>query len=162
MEFSKCICLCHCLCLCICLCHCLFFGQIMSPHHSDQISQMSNVSRMALWKSLLFVFVFVIVFVCVFVFVIVFFGQVMSPHHSNQMSRRSQVSRVSRSLKAFSKCICFWKYQGRGMVSSFQGSFTGSCDFYDGCIKRPGEWGEEGGSPNNLGVPGIWLVCWQW
>ena len=27
-----------------------------------------------------------------------------------------------------------WKYQGRGMVSSFQGSFTGSCDFLDFCI----------------------------
>ena len=67
MEFSKCICLCN------CLCHCLFFGQVMSPHHSDQMSQRSKVSRMALWKSFLFVFVFVIVFVFVFVFVIVFF-----------------------------------------------------------------------------------------
>ena len=29
---SPLVCLCH--CLCICLCHCLFFGQVMSPHHS--------------------------------------------------------------------------------------------------------------------------------
>ena len=46
--FSKCICLCNCLCLCICLCHCLFFGQVMSPHHSDQMSQRSQVSRVTL------------------------------------------------------------------------------------------------------------------
>merc|ERR1711956_129384 len=73
--FSKCICLCHCLCLCICLCHYLFFGQVMSPHHSDQMSQRSQVSRVALWRCSLnvFVFVIVIVFVFVFVFVIVFF-----------------------------------------------------------------------------------------
>ena len=73
MELSKCICLSHCLCLCICLCHCLFFGQVMSPHHSDQMSQRSQVSRIALWWSSLNVFVSVIVFVFVFVFVIVFF-----------------------------------------------------------------------------------------
>ena len=41
---SKCICHCHCLCLC----HCLFFGQVMSPHHSDQMSQRSQVSGVAL------------------------------------------------------------------------------------------------------------------
>ena len=71
MELSKCICLCHCLCLCICLCHCLFFGPVMSPHHSDQMSQRSQVSMITLWWSSLNVFVSVIVFV--FVFVIVFF-----------------------------------------------------------------------------------------
>ena len=75
--FSKriCLCLCHCLCLCICicLCHCLFVGQVMSPHHSDRMSQRSQVSRVALWRCFLNVFVFVIVFVFVFVFVIVFF-----------------------------------------------------------------------------------------
>ena len=43
--FSKCICHCH--CLCICLRCCLFVGQIMSPHHSDHISQKSQVSRIA-------------------------------------------------------------------------------------------------------------------
>ena len=69
--FSKCICLCNCLCHCHCLCQCLFFGQVMSPHHSDQMSQRSQVSGIALWRCSLNVCVFVIVFV--FVFVIVFF-----------------------------------------------------------------------------------------
>ena len=78
-----------------------FFGQVMSPHHSDQMSQrsqvsrialwwcslnvfvfvislslylsLSQVSRIALWRCSLNVFVFVIVFVFVYVFVIVFF-----------------------------------------------------------------------------------------
>ena len=49
---SKCICLCHCLCLCLCLCYCLFFGQVMYPHHSDQMSQKSQVSRVALCMSI--------------------------------------------------------------------------------------------------------------
>ena len=48
------------------------FGQVMSPHHFDQMSQRSQVSRIALWRCSLNVFVFVIVFVFVFVFVIVF------------------------------------------------------------------------------------------
>ena len=51
----------------------IFFGQGMSPHHIDQMSQRSQVSRIALWKISLIVFGFVIVFVFVFVFVIVFF-----------------------------------------------------------------------------------------
>ena len=29
---------------CLCLCNCLFVGQFMSPHHSDQRSQRSQVS----------------------------------------------------------------------------------------------------------------------
>ena len=41
----------------------------MSPHHSDQMSQRSQVSRVALWRCSLNVFVFFIVFVFVFVFV---------------------------------------------------------------------------------------------
>ena len=45
----------------------------MCPHHSDQMSQRPQVSRIALWRCSLNVFVFVIVFVFVFVFVIVFF-----------------------------------------------------------------------------------------
>ena len=75
MVLSKCICLCHCLCLCLCLCHCSFFGQVMSPHHPDQMSQRSPVSGIAFWRCSInvFVFVIVIVFVFVFVFVIVFF-----------------------------------------------------------------------------------------
>ena len=42
-KVSKCIS--HCLCLR--LCHCLFSGRVMSPHHSDQMSQRSQVSRIA-------------------------------------------------------------------------------------------------------------------
>ena len=51
------------------------FGQVKSPHHSDQMSQRSQGSGVTLWRCSLnvFVFVFVIVFVFVFVFVIVFF-----------------------------------------------------------------------------------------
>ena len=43
----------HCLCIClsVCLCHYLFFGQIMPPHHSDQMSQRLQVSRAALCLS---------------------------------------------------------------------------------------------------------------
>ena len=52
------------------LCLCIFVGHVMPPHHSDQMSQRSQVSRVALWRCSLNVFVFVIVFV--FVFVIVF------------------------------------------------------------------------------------------
>ena len=62
------ICLCHCLCLCLCICHCLLFGQFMSPH---QMSQRSQVSRIAFWRYSQNVFVFVFVFVIVFVFVFV-------------------------------------------------------------------------------------------
>ena len=82
---SKCIRLCHCLCLCISLCHCLFFGQVVSPHHSGQMSQGSQVSWATLWRCSLNVFVFAIVFVFVFVFVIVFFwsGHVSSSLWSN-------------------------------------------------------------------------------
>ena len=64
--FSKCIC--H--CLCICLCRCFFVGQVMFPHHSDQMSQWSKVTKNALWRCSLNVFVIVIV--SVFVFVVVF------------------------------------------------------------------------------------------
>ena len=49
-----------------------FFGQVMSPHHSDQMSQRSQVSRIAHLRCSLNVFVFVIVFVFVFVIVSVF------------------------------------------------------------------------------------------
>ena len=52
---------------------CDVFGHVMSSHHSEQMSQRSQVSRIALrWYSqnvFVFVFVFVIVFVFVFVFV---------------------------------------------------------------------------------------------
>ena len=68
--FSKCICHGHCRCLCLCLCRCLFVGQVMFPHHSDQMSQRSKVSKIALWRYSLNVIV--IVFVFAFVFVVVF------------------------------------------------------------------------------------------
>ena len=45
---------------------------VMSPHHSDQMSQRSLVSRVALWRCSQNVIVFVIVIVFVFVLVIVF------------------------------------------------------------------------------------------
>ena len=50
-----------------------FRGQVMSPHRSDQMSQRSQVSRIALGRCSLNVFVIGIVIVIVFVFVIVFF-----------------------------------------------------------------------------------------
>ena len=62
----------HCLCLCICLCHCIFLGQVMSTNRPDQTSKRTQVSRIALWRCSLNVFVIVIVFVCLFVFVIAF------------------------------------------------------------------------------------------
>ena len=47
------------------ICHCLFLGQVMSPHHSDQMSQRSQVSRVALYRCSLNVFAFVTVWVIV-------------------------------------------------------------------------------------------------
>ena len=51
----------------------VFFGQVMSSHHSDQMSRRSQVSRVAIWMCSQNVFVFVIVIVIVFVFVFVIF-----------------------------------------------------------------------------------------
>jgi len=60
------------------------------------VSQISQVSRIALWRCSLNIFLFVIVFVSVFVIVIVsLFGLVMSPHHSDQMLQKSQVSGIA-------------------------------------------------------------------
>ena len=36
----------------ICLCNCLFIGHVMSPHHSDQMYQRSQVFWIALWRPL--------------------------------------------------------------------------------------------------------------
>ena len=63
-----------------------------SSHQSEQMSQRSQVSRIALRRCSQNVFVFVIVFVFV---VVNFFGHVMSSHHPEQMSQRSQVSRAT-------------------------------------------------------------------
>ena len=59
------------LCLCLCICLCIFFGYVMSSHHSEQMSQRSQVSRIALRRCSQNVFVFVIVFVFVFVIFLV-------------------------------------------------------------------------------------------
>ena len=48
VVFCLCLCLCLYLCLCLCFCHFLFVGQMMSPHHSDQMYQMSQISRCCL------------------------------------------------------------------------------------------------------------------
>ena len=61
----------------------------MSSHHSEQMSERSHVSRIALRRCSQNAFV--CVFVIVFVF-INFFGHVMSSHYSDQMSQRLQVS----------------------------------------------------------------------
>ena len=71
----------------------------------QSVSQMSHVTRIALWRCPLNVFVIVIVFDIVFAFVIVFFGRVLSPHHSDQMSLKV-TSLWDGSLKVLSKCIC--------------------------------------------------------
>ena len=56
--------------------------QVTFPHHSDQVSQRSQVSRIALWWSSLNVFVSVSVFVFVFVIVStsVYFLNRLTPH----------------------------------------------------------------------------------
>ena len=46
-----------------------FFGQVMSPHHCDQMSQWSQISGIALWRCSWNVFFFVIVIVLFFVLV---------------------------------------------------------------------------------------------
>ena len=61
-------------------------------YHSEQMSQRSQASRIALRRCSQNVFVFVIVFVFV---VVNFFGHVMFSYHSEQMSQRLQVSRVT-------------------------------------------------------------------
>merc|ERR1712015_489014 len=55
-----------------------FFCHVMSSHHSEQMSQRSQVSRIALRRCSQNVFVFVFVIVFVFVFVFVNFFPVMS------------------------------------------------------------------------------------
>ena len=104
---------------CNCLCLCLLVGHLMSPHHSDQMSQRSQVSRIALWRCSLNVFVFVIVFVFVFVFVfvIVFFW---SGHVSSSLW--SHVSRVT----SFSECsmVVFFKSVSQSVSESVSDEAT--------------------------------------
>ena len=63
MYICHCLCLCLCICHCICLCHCIFVGQVMAAHHSDQMSQRSQVSKVTLLGCSLNVFVFVFLLV---------------------------------------------------------------------------------------------------
>ena len=62
------------------------FGHVMSSHHFEQMSQRSQVSRIAFRSFSQNVFVFVFVN---------FFGHVMSSHHYDQMSQFSQVSKIA-------------------------------------------------------------------
>ena len=55
---------------CICLCICNFFVEVIFPHHSDQMSQRSQVSRIALCRCF---WHFITGCICVFVLVFVFF-----------------------------------------------------------------------------------------
>ena len=77
----------------------------MSPNHCDQMSQRSQVSRIALCRSSLnvFVFVFVIVFVVVFLLVrscpLITLIKCLKGHKS-----------LGSLLQVFSKCICLCLY----------------------------------------------------
>ena len=68
--------------------HCLFVGQ--SPHHSDQMSQESQVS----WNALFLVFspMYLCHYICLCdcIHHCLFVRQFKSPHHSDQMSQGSQ------------------------------------------------------------------------
>ena len=70
----------------------IFFGHVMSSHHSEQMSQRSQVSRIALRRGSKNVFVFV--FVIVFVIVIVFVNFLGSCHVFSSL--RTNVSKVTR------------------------------------------------------------------
>ena len=73
----------------------------MSPHHPDQVSKRSGVTRIALWMCSLNLFVFFIVFFFLFV---VFLS---SPVSSSLWSNVSKVTSLwDPSLMKFSKCIC--------------------------------------------------------
>ena len=67
-----------------------FFGQVMSPHHSDQLSQRSQAPEVTICVQYSKVAVSDSVSKGRY-----FFGQVMSPHHSDQMSQRSQVPGIA-------------------------------------------------------------------
>ena len=68
----------------------VFFGQVMFFYYTDQMSQRSQISKIALWRCSLNVFVF-------------FVGQVMFSHQSEQISQRSQVcSKIKRGAGLYS------------------------------------------------------------
>ena len=89
---------------------CLNCQKCQQFHNFSRIGMPSRISKIALWRCSLNVFV--IVLVSVFVFVIVFFvGHVMSPNQSEQMSERSQVFK----MKVFSKSLCLRFFVGQVM-----------------------------------------------
>jgi uncharacterized membrane protein len=67
-----------------------FFGHVRSSHHSEQMSQRSQVSRITLRRCSQNVFFFVFVFLFVFVIFLV-----KSCLHYDQMYQSSQDSRVT-------------------------------------------------------------------
>ena len=79
----------------------IFFGHVMSSHHSEQMSQRSQVSRIALRRCSQKVFVFVVFVAVAFVvvvFIIVFIVSVTSSHHSDQ-TQMSAVNLCVQNLK---------------------------------------------------------------
>ena len=66
----------------------------MFSHRLDQMCQRSKVSKIALWRCSLNVFVIVFVF-CICLRRCLFVGQVMFSHHSDHMSQRSKVSKIA-------------------------------------------------------------------
>ena len=87
-----------------------FFGQIMSHHHSDHMSQWSQVSEIAPWMCSLNIFVFLIVFVFVFGFFIVFnllFCPVMWKRHylTNQNTTQIRIRSKNNPCENYAKTI---------------------------------------------------------
>ena len=85
-----------------------FFGQVMSHHHSDHMSQWSEVSEIAPWMCSLNVFVFHIVFV--FGFFIVFilpFCPVMWKRHyiTNQNTTQIRIRSKNNPCENYAKTI---------------------------------------------------------
>ena len=99
--FSKCICHRHCICLRLCCC--LFVGQVMFSHRSDQMSQRPKVSKIALWRCSLNVFVIVIVFLFVFVFVVIFLLVSLLVNDTCPQSRITNISYHIISLASTSR-----------------------------------------------------------
>ena len=69
-----------------CVCHVLFgmylsllFDQVMSPHHSDQMSQ-GHMALGSLFKGVHLMYLSLSLY-------LYFLGQVMTSHHSDQMSQ---------------------------------------------------------------------------
>ena len=83
-----------------CLSRCFFVGQVMFSHHPDQMSQRSKVSKIALWRCSLNVFVIVIVFSSS-----LSLSFTWSDHVFVTLSITC-LKGQDRSVKVFSKCLC--------------------------------------------------------